>query len=415
MLHPPSLQAIIPQPHLLPNGNTLYCFPNSALELVKLDFTLEAGSCLQTSWSQSHGANALFGEATLQHDAQWMADFMDFRGIVVERFADVSTGNVSFYFLRKYAADLLPLVREMFDHPTIDPQQFSAYVSKRKQKISVGFQRTNFVARNRFYELLYTSQHPLGKYATVADIDKLTFEDVDQFIRDHYRLEDAHIVLAGCIDDELLALADCYLSPARAEGWHSFRSTLQPPELLTNRVSDRVAMPNAVQSSLLLGSVLPYNWDSPEYAQFMVLNTILGGYFGSRLMSNIREDKGYTYGIYSQTHVFRRSICFCISSDVAAEAARPAIDEIYREVERLQREEVSDAELDRVRNVMMGEFIRGIDGCFEVSERYRQSYASDVTEVFTANFVDAVQHVTPSQLRRIAQQSFMPMVEVCAG
>ena len=147
----------------------------------------------------------------------------------------------------------------------------------------------------------------------------------------------------------------------------------------------------------------------------MVLNTILGGYFGSRLMSNIREDKGYTYGIYSQTQIFRDSIVFFITADVAAEATRSAVEEVFREIALLQQQPVPDEELERVRNVMMGDFIRSIDGTFEISERYRQMVFTHVTEQFTDNYLHAIQHVTPATLQRLAQKYLTTLTTVTAG
>lgn len=413
MLQPPSLAPLIPQQYAMPNGNTVYCFPNPNLELVKIDFTLEAGSYYQHTKSLAHAANQLFAEATQCRSAQEVAEFVDFRGIVFDRFTDVHQGNISVYFLRRYAHEMLPLLREFFDQPLVTPQLFDTYLSRRKLKLAQGFQQTNFLARNRFYELLYGLDHPLGIYATVEDLDALTLDDVVAFMRDHYRLDRAHIVLSGQIDDELLELVSRHLStplPFCAE----CHPVLPSPSVQPPLEPQHVVLPQAVQSTLRIGALLPFAWDSVEYARFMVLNTILGGYFGSRLMSNIREDKGYTYGIYSQTQIHRGSILFHITADVAAEATQLAVKEVLQELRRLCEAPVSQDELDRVRNVMMGDFIRTIDGTFEISERYRQMVASGIDERFSANYLDAIQHVTPEQLIPLAQQAFaQPLVVTC--
>ena len=404
---------LVPATHPLPNGNTLFYFPNANIDLVKLDFTFEAGSAYQQLRSQAHAANQLFGEATSLHEASAIAEFLDFRGIVVERMADVCQGNISFYFLRKYAQELFPLLREMFDHPLVTPQLFEAYVGRRRQTIATNFQQTKYRARNRFYELLYGFDHPMGCYATVDDLDLLSLDAVSAFMRQHYQLANAHIILGGCVDSELLALADRYLAPSPYAPQSPIRLP-QPPQL-SDEQTDALLMPAAVQSSLRIGSILPFQWDHPDYAPFMVLNTILGGYFGSRLMSNIREDKGYTYGIYSQTQIFRDSIVFFITADVAAEATRSAVEEVFREIALLQQQPVPDEELERVRNVMMGDFIRSIDGTFEISERYRQMVFTHVTEQFTDNYLHAIQHVTPATLQRLAQKYLTTLTTVTAG
>lgn len=405
-----SLTPLVPQTHPLPNGNLLHYFPNQALPLVKLDITLEAGSRYQQCKCLSHAANRLFGEATAKNDAFQVAEFLDFRGIVVEKTIDVCTAVVTFYFLRRYADELLPLVREMFDQPLVTPPMFEAYVANRRGQLATGFQKTSYVARNRFYELLYGTDHPLGTYALPTDVDTLTLDAVAHFIHQHYHLANARMVLSGMVDDHLLSLADRHLAPPAA-------TTLVEPPLPQPcppfwAHDAQYHIPGAVQSTIRIGRVLPMAWDAPDYARFMVLSTVLGGYFGSRLMSNIREDKGYTYGIYSTTQIHRGSIVFYITADVAAEATQAAAREVMNEISRLQLGPIPVEELERVRSYMMGDFIRSIDGVFDLSERYRQMAATLVDEQLTTNLLDAIAHVTPEQLQTLAQTHLTDLVTV---
>lgn len=402
----------LPKQHPLPNGNTLYYFENSALELLKLDITVEAGSSYQGCKCQAHAANQLFGEATRLRDAREVAEFIDFRGIVVERMTDAYTGSISFYFLRRYAEELFPLLREMFDCPLVTQTMFEAYAAKRRQQLAVGLKKTGYVARNRFYELIFGPGHPLGTYATPDAVGGLALDAVCGFIRDRYRLDHAHIVLSGKVDSGVLALAGRWLSPDRRPA--PAPAPILPPEPCAERQS-YCPMADAVQSTIRIGRLLPYAWDSADYARFMVLSTALGGYFGSRLMSSIREEKGYTYGIYSQTQIHRDGILFYIVADVAAESAQAAVGEVFAEMRRLQDEPLSDGELERVRNFMAGDFIRSIDGVFELSERCRQMAATGVTELLSANLAAAIRTVSPAQLQALARHAFAGLCTVVAG
>ena len=303
MLKPPSLEPLLPGRHMLPNGNTLYTFCNNSIGLIKLDITLEAGSAYQSHKSQAHAASQLFGEATAQRTADQMAQFLDFHGIVVERMSDVCSGNISFYLLRRFAGELLPLVAEMFQSPVVTLNLFEAYISRRTTQLKTNFQKTNYLARHLHSQLLYGPDHPLGTYARPDDLQQLTLAHVQDFIHRHYSLTNAHLVLSGPIDDELLQLADQYLAPqADAPAPARIALPVSPQPLVPPA---HAPLPDAVQSTIRIGRLLPFPWHSMDYTRFMVLNTVLGGYFGSRLMSNLREDKGYTYGIYSQTQIFR--------------------------------------------------------------------------------------------------------------
>ena len=398
MLQPPSLQPLIPQEHTLPNGNTLYLFPNQSLGLVKLDITVEAGSAQQALKSMAHAANQLFGEATDSLTAQQMAEFIDFHGIIVERMTDVCTANISFYFLRRFAGLVLPVIRQMFDSPVVTPQLFEAYINNRRAQLRTSFQKTSYLARNRYYELLYGTNHPLGTYATPDDLDLLTPKDIADFIHRHYSLATSHIVLSGAIDPELLDLAEQHLAPLADPSVATAAVTLPKPcpEAYTDAVS-HITVPNAVQSTIRVGRILPLEWHSIDYTRFMVLNTVLGGYFGST------------------TQIFRGSIVFYITADVAASATQDALKEINREIDLLRQEPVAQDELDRVRNYMMGDFIRSIDGIFEVSDRYRQMVATEVDERLSTNLLDTLQTVTPEQLHALAQTAFNRLTTVTAG
>ena len=437
------LNSLVPQTHLLPNGQTLCYFPNNALGLVKLDITVEAGSRYQKYKSQAYVANRLFGETTAKRDAGEVAEFLDFRGIVVEKTTDVCVGNLSFYFLRRYAEELFELIREMFDTYSLDNQAFKqsgiskvfeAVCASRRQQLAVGLQKTSYVARNRFYELLYGTEHPLGTYAMPEDVDVLTLDAVTDFVHQHYHLDTAHLVMSGMVDEELLSLADQYLSPVVGG---TVAEPVLPPPHPNNQAIKQSSIPNAVQSTIRIGRVLPVSslegWDevpgyvsdsanrNSQFSKFMVLNTVLGGYFGSRLMSNIREDKGYTYGIYSTTQIYRGSIVFYITADVAKEATDAAVDEIFKEIHRLQKEPITEEELDRVRNYMMGDFIRSIDGVFEVSERYRQMASTHVvdpntgTDPLATSLLEAITHTTPAQLQSLAQTHLTDLITVTVG
>lgn len=406
---------LAPTPYQLSNGNTLYCFPSDALDIIKLDFTFEAGSAYQPTKLCAHAANKLFSEASQKYSVKEISEFFDYRGIAVEQTIDTFTGSFSVYSLRRYAEELFPLMAEIIQHPIFPQGEFEVYCNKRRQQLLSSFQKTNFLARNLFYEALYGKEHPLGCFATVEDLEKLTLEEVRNFYAQRYQLSNAHLVLGGSCDEALLKSFDKHFGSLASAG-RCERIEVQSPKPQSQRRIHKT-MPNSVQSTIRIGRLLPFGWDDPRYAQFMVLSTVLGGYFGSRLMSNVREDKGYTYGIYSQTQIYRGSIAFYITSEVGNNVVEPALKEIYHEITRLQDELVGEEELDIVRHYMEGDFIRSVDGIFECSERYRQMFATDVDERFTDLYFNALKTVTPEQLRELARQVLAPeqLVEVVVG
>lgn len=411
-IHPDKIDrsGLQPQVYRMQSGQPVYYFPDSNTELIRLDFTFPAGAAYQNKYLQSAAANSLFSEATLKHTAQEIAEFIDFRGIAFEKNIDTSTGSLTAYTLSRYLPELLPLLYEIFTQPLFNEHDFSVYMSKRRQQLQSSVQKTGYVARNLFYASIFGKEHPYGNYAEVKDCDLLTLHDVRSFYEKHYHLAQAEIMVSGCCNPEHLALIDETFGHEAYDPNNTgdtFTPSLYPMPNHEQFTEINATIPGAVQSTLRVGRLLPFEWHSPEYAQFSILNTVLGGYFGSRLMSNIREDKGYTYGIYSYCHMMRQSNLFFVSTDVGAQHAQSALEEIYYEMDRLCNEPIPEQELDIVRHYLIGDFLRSIDGIFERSERYRSMVTAQIDERFTDRYFYAIEHTTPQQLQEIARRIFV--------
>ena len=416
-----SREGLEPLQHKLPMGGVINYFVDTHVDIVKIDFIFPAGSAVQEKLLQASTTMRLIMEGTAKHSARDIAEFMDFRGIAIDKGIDEVSATLTVYTLRRYLEELLPLLREIVCESVFPDDEFRLYVDNRRRHLQTEMKRTSFQARNLFYEHLYGSRHPMGQYAVPEDFDKITVDDVRRFYQQNYRIDNATIIIGGNIDNEVLSLFDRYFGDFSTQGNDCIlrlfdKNILQVDDSILRsygckRTFDGVPylmrkLPGAVQNTLRVGRLLPMSWDSMDYAHFMVLTTMLGGYFGSRLMSNIREDKGYTYGIYSQTRICRGSIVFSITTDVASENAEPALAEIFHELKRLCDEPVHQEELDLVRKCMLGDFMRSVDGIFERCERYGQQLVAGISERFTDNYFRAIDTVTPEQLQQIAKQLF---------
>lgn len=406
MVSLPDTATLLPQEHPLATGGTLYAFPSVSTDLVKIDLIHEAGSAYQPQPLCAAAANRLFAVASDDMEARQLAEFMDYRGIVVDHNPDILTASTSVYFLRRYLDELLPVLQQLLLHPAFPQDDFEVFLSKRRQELQAMQRKTREVARRLFYQTLFGTDHPLGRYAEPDDADRLDRETVVCFF--HRRYRSRQLIVSGNIDAELIEKVTESLAPLQVE-----ESKNQKVEDLISTFhyqlsTIKVAVPGAVQTTLRVGRILPLRWDSVDYARFMLLTTLLGGFFGSRLMSNLREDKGYTYGIQAHTQIYRGVIVLYITTDVAASAADAAEEEIRRELQRLCDEPVGDDELAMVKTVLIGDFIRSVDGVFERSERLRSMLATDVDETFTDNLREALQTTTADHLLQLSRRFLQP-------
>lgn len=406
MVSLPDTATLLPQEHSLATGGTLYAFPSASTDLVKIDLIHEAGSAYQPQPLCAAAANRLFAVASDDMDARQVAEFMDYRGIVVDHNPDILTASTSVYFLRRYLDELLPVLQQLLLHPAFPQDDFEVFLSKRRQELQAMQRKTREVARRLFYQTLFGTDHPLGRYAEPDDADRLDRETVVRFF--HRRYRSRQLIVSGNIDAELIEKVTESLAPLQVEESKNPKVEDLISTFHYQLSTIKVAVPGAVQTTLRVGRILPLRWDSVDYARFMLLTTLLGGFFGSRLMSNLREDKGYTYGIQAHTQIYRGVIVLYITTDVAASAADAAEEEIRRELQRLCDEPVGDDELAMVKTVLIGDFIRSVDGVFERSEQLRSMLATDVDETFTDNLREALQTTTADHLLQLSRRFLQP-------
>ena len=287
----PDTATLLPEVHPLADGATLYALPSTSTELVRLDLLHEAGSAYQPQMICASAANRLYTVASEEMDAREVAEFMDYRGIVVEHNTEVLATTTTFYFLRRYLDDILPVISQLLNRPAFPQDDFEVLLRKRKQELQALQLKSADVARRGFYQTLFSPDHPLGLYANPEDADRLDRDTVLRYFHERYSTMD--IVLSGNIDQTVIKKVSCELRPE--EGNRSIKptrlSTLHSP-FSTPHSPISTPIPGSVQTTLRVGRILPLSWDSMDYARFMLLTTLLGGYFGSRLMSNLREDKG---------------------------------------------------------------------------------------------------------------------------
>ena len=402
MISIPDTDTLIP----LVAGDNIFLFPSTSTDLVKLDLLFEAGSAYQTKKLCASATVNLMVRATQSKDAAEVADFLDYRGIHIETDSQVQQSTITVYFLRRYADEIIPLVAEMVKRPAFNSDDFDIWRKKRRHDILLAEQKTTTLARRSFYNILFGNSHPLGTFATAADADCLTVDDIRKFHSERYTADKMTVVLSGNVDDNVISLIRQYgLTP---NGIIQRQPLASPTLPVKHSCGQHIVLPDATQSTIRIGRVVPLCWDSADYARMMLLTTALGGYFGSRLMSNLREDKGFTYGIYSRTQIYRGVIVFYITADIAAGQCDAAVKEVMGELRMLGDAAIPVDELELVRTVLSGDFLRSVDGIFERSARFCDMYGTCVTERLTDNLRDALVNASPFDLQPLAQTIFSP-------
>ena len=165
--------------------------------------------------------------------------------------------------------------------------------------------------------------------------------------------------------------------------------------------------PAGVQGSIRIARPFP-NRHHPDFLKVQMLNAVFGGFFGSRLMSNIREDKGYTYGIHSylQNHV--QHSAWMVSTEAGKDVCEATIAEVYKEMKGLREELVDDDELLLVRNYMMGSILGDLDGPFQIIARWKNIILNNLTEQYFYDSINTIKTISAEELQALAQKYLQP-------
>lgn len=393
------IEALRPATHSLKNGIPLDVFTSNAVEIMRMDLVFEAGKAYTDNPLTAIAAMALVTEGTTEHSAKEIANFLNFRGITIDRTLDSLNTCFTIYLQNKYLGEFLPLLREIFTTPSFPKDEFDIYLNKKRQEFEKQQQKTSYIASVTCIKELFGNEGPFSKYLSANDFENITVDDVRAFHKQFYNWDNCRIFLAGNITSENINSLNRTFGDIVFDKTHT---SIEPKAPTIQSVTQSINMPAAVQTSIRIGKIIDLPWNSMEFAKLMVANNLLGGYFGSRLMMNVREDKGYCYGIFSSMQVERNAIYMVISTEVGTDVTQAAVNEIYNEIRRLQSKLVPDDELQRAKSYMIGDFMRSVDGVYELLERQRTFFASHSNDSFTKNYLNAIENTTAEEIMALA-------------
>jgi len=399
----------------LKNGIKVFTINSGSQELTKIEFIFKAGMYYQTQPLLASATNNLLETGTKSYTANELSDNIDFFGSFFECNVSQDFSSLALYSLNKYLDKSLHYVEEIIKYPTFPKDELDIYLSNKKQKHLVNSQKVNVIARRRFSELLFGEKHPYGVDVKTEDFDKLTLDRIKEFYKSYYHSGNCTIVASGKLAGNLVDTLDQFFGK---EKWGGADTIVIPKiELDTTKQQKHfVEKVDAIQSAVRIGRVL-FNKKDPDYFKFQVLNTILGGYFGSRLMANIREDKGYTYGIGSGLASLVHGGYFFISTEVGTDVTNDTLKEIYKEIKLLREEEVDADELETVRNYVLGQFLRSVDGPYSLADKFKAVWEFDLGYDYFDKYFDAVKTITPKEIKDLANKYLQEkdLIELVVG
>ncbi|MDR0766483.1 MAG: insulinase family protein [Odoribacteraceae bacterium] len=414
-LHPPGTPTLIPHRDTrLGNGMNVTCLHDPLQETCKIDLVLPHGIYHQPRPLLASTTINLLNEGTGTLTAAEIAEFFDFHGASIELHTGMHHSTISILSLREHAGKMIEMLATMILESAFPRREMEIFTRNKKQQHEDNMGKTSYLAQRAFSRLLHGEQHPYANHFTGEDFDRVTTAGIREFYRARLSATATRVILSGNVDEAALL-------PVVERAFSSLPPLpLAPDEEIPPSPASpgiyRVDKPKAVQASIRVGKE-GARLHEEDYIPFLLLNTVLGGYFGSRLMSNIREEKGYTYGIHSANVNLERGAYWMISTEVNAGQANATVDEIRKEITRLQEKTIPDDELRLVKSYYHGEILRELDGVYAQAGtlRYYLEYGLDLS--FYLRALESVKACTPARLLEIARERLPldKMIFVIAG
>lgn len=398
----------------LSNGLPLHIINVGEQPIIKLELIFNAGNWFDDNKGISFFTAKMLNEGTSAHNSASINQFFDQYGAFTEFTHSVDRASFVVYGLSKHLGQLLPMVQEILQDSIFPQKELDTIKKIQQQTIQVNQEKTSFVANQKIRNSIFGETHPYGTNLSQEIIENITRENLVKYYQSHWQNQPFRIFLSGKITEQEIEAVNNILGNIPVGNAHT--SSYEHTDGGIEATSFLIEKENALQSSIRLGKQL-FTRSHPDYFNMLIVNEVLGGYFGSRLMKNIREEKGLTYGIGSNVVPFSKNGYFIVGTDVKKEFTQLTIDEIIKEIQVLRTELVSEEELTTVRNYMSGAFAGSLNTPFEIADRYKVIMSEQLPLDFYQQYFQHIQKITSEDILEAAQKHLDPdsLIEVAVG
>ncbi|MDB5198458.1 MAG: insulinase family protein [Chitinophagaceae bacterium] len=390
---------------VLKNNAPVYAINAGVEEVMMLEFVFYAGNCYEQANIIAAATNNLLKNGTSKKTAFQINEHFEYYGAYLNRACYNETATLTLHCLTKHLNQLLPVVREILTDSIFPEQELEIFKQNSKQQLSVNLQKGDFVANRLIDKYLYGAAHPYGKFSTAEAYDALQAGQLRDFYKDYYLKGKCILFAAGKLPADFEEQVNNFF------GDLDINQPVPSPQNIAEQATEKKFRinndPNGVQAAIRIARPFP-NRHHPDFKKVMILNTLFGGFFGSRLMANIREEKGYTYGIHSYIQNHIQQTAWMISTEAGKDVCDATIAEVYKEMNLLKEDLVDEEELLLVKNYMMGSNLGDLDGPFQIINRWKNLILNNLDENYFYDSMNTIKNITAKEIQELADKYLVP-------
>ena len=392
--------------HTLRNGVELYMLNMGTQDTLMINWIFSAGNWYDEKNLVAAATNQLLKNGTYKRSAFDINEHFEFYGAYLNRQCYNEVAEIVLHGLSKHVQELLPVVAELVTEAIFPEEEIAIFNRNMQQRLQVNLQKNDFVANRLIEAYLFGEDHPYGRYSSMEDYNNLQRNDLQAFYEKYYRNGRCIIIAAGVLPSNLPQQLDAAFGALslNQQPLPQLQYNTSPAAEKKYRVSNNA---DSVQGSIRMARDFP-NRHHPDFPKMQVLNNVLGGFFGSRLMDNIREDKGYTYGIHSYLLNHISTSGLIISTEAGRDVCEATITEVYKELESLCTDLIPEDELLLTQNYLIGSILSDLDGPFQVANRWKNYILNGLGADHFYNNIEVIKTIKPETLREVAQRYLDP-------
>ncbi len=392
--------------YVLDNGVEVYAVNAGTQEVMSVELVFKAGNWYEQQNNVAAATNYLIKNGTSNKTAFQLNEHFDYYGSHLSRGCYNETSTIILHCINRHLGTHLPVISEMISDSIYPQHELDIFKQNMQQRLIVNLKKCDFVAGRLIEEYLFGKEHPYGVYSNKEDYDALQQQHLQDYYKQYYTNGHCTIFAGGLLPENFEQLLNETIGqlPLNQTVLPQILHPVHPADEKKYRINNDV---NGVQGAIRLARSFP-NRHHPDFQGVQVLNTLFGGFFGSRLMSNIREDKGYTYGIHSYILNHISTTAWMVSTEAGKDVCEATIHEVYNEMKDMREELVDEEELQLVKNYLIGTILGDLDGPFHIIGRWKNLILNGLDENYFYSSVNTIKKISAKELQELANKYLQP-------
>ena len=374
--------------------------PDKRHPICSLEIIFRSGSWFEKNPGIAFLTGKMILEGTTSKNGEEIALAFEYMGSHIEIQTTVDDSRIRLFATQKHIHSSLALLQEILLTPSFPEYEFEVIKNLKAKQIIMQLTKNHYFASSYFNQLLFGKDHPYGRYLKEKEVNKRSLSEIKQFFQLEFQ-NDPKVVLCGDIDDNIIEKTALLLNILDKNGQQIPNFKIQP-----NYDHKTIERSDSIQASLRLGAQTIQR-GHPEIHKLTIANKLLGGFFGSRLMKKLREEKGLTYGIYSSLTHAQHASYWTISTEIKSDNTEHSLEAIHAIITELSQEFPSSAEVDMLKNFLKGKFLSSLNSILDVASMYTLLFVNDLNIQFLTTYLKTLDTIRPRDISEMIQKYYL--------